>query len=255
MLKQNTTILAQYPFRLIGGIGAERTMWDQTERRNKFVGEAGLSGGTPNGHSHPSSWNLAQKSGGLSSYTAITGAGASGGDAALGLNASATVTGSGAISDATAQLVISMVANLAGSGTIAASDLRGYLNATATLTGGGSVAAAIKALAWASAALSAGGSVTGATPYASGALAANLRGYSELTPEGISDKVWGAVAGNYTEVNTMGQKLNSAASGGVDYAALGAAVWASATRTLTSATGTAPSAEEVAAAVWAKILP
>lgn len=49
----------------------------------------------------------------------------------------------------------------------------------------------------------------------------------------------------------MGAKLNSAASGGVDYAALGAAVWASVSRTLTSAE--APTAEDITAQVLAAL--
>lgn len=49
----------------------------------------------------------------------------------------------------------------------------------------------------------------------------------------------------------MGSKVNSAASGGVDYAALGAAVWASVSRTLTA--DAAPDSEAIAAAVLAAL--
>ena len=50
--------------------------------------------------------------------------------------------------------------------------------------------------------------------------------FSELSPEGLAAAVWGAVAAANNDAGTMGNKLNSAASGGVDYAALGEAVWA-----------------------------
>jgi hypothetical protein len=50
--------------------------------------------------------------------------------------------------------------------------------------------------------------------------------FSELSPEGLAAAVWGAVATANNDAGTMGQKLNSAASGGVDYQALGEAVWA-----------------------------
>jgi len=216
MLKQNTTIYAQYPFRLMGGIGAERTMWGQSERRNKYAGEAGWDKrcGTPSGHLHPSSWTLPQVAGGLSSFTKTVGSATLVGGGALGLNASAGLTGSGSISSATAQLVISMVANLTGSGTASNADLRGYLNAVANLTGGGSLAGAMAAIAWANAALSGDGDITSATPYATGELAATILSYGSLTPEGIRDAVWAANAAANNSSGSMGEKMNNAASAG-----------------------------------------
>jgi hypothetical protein len=41
----------------------------------------------------------------------------------------------------------------------------------------------------------------------------------------IAQAVWNGEAATFNYANTMGNKLNSAASGGVDYSALGAAVW------------------------------
>lgn len=48
--------------------------------------------------------------------------------------------------------------------------------------------------------------------------------FSELSAEGLAAAVWGAVAATNNDAGTMGNKLNSAASGGVDYPALGSAV-------------------------------
>lgn len=50
--------------------------------------------------------------------------------------------------------------------------------------------------------------------------------FSELSPEGLAAAVWGSLAASNNEAGTMGNKLNSAASGGVDYSALAAAVLA-----------------------------
>lgn len=72
---------------------------------------------------------------------------------------------------------------------------------------------------------------------------------SGLTVPGIVNAVWGAVASEFNEAGTMGNKLNTASSGGVDLDALAAAVWSYLNRTLTS--GATPSAEDVAAAVLA----
>jgi hypothetical protein len=48
--------------------------------------------------------------------------------------------------------------------------------------------------------------------------------FSELSPENLAAAVWDAVASANNDAGTMGNKLNSAASGGVDYVALANAV-------------------------------
>lgn len=63
-----------------------------------------------------------------------------------------------------------------------------------------------------------------ARPYALGYMKASTLDSTVLTAKAISTEVWAALAANNNTAGTMGQKLNSAASGGVDYAALAAAV-------------------------------
>jgi hypothetical protein len=75
--------------------------------------------------------------------------------------------------------------------------------------------------------------------------------FSALSPEGLAAAVWGAVSATNNEAGTMGSKVNSAASGGVDLNALADAVWASVSRTLTA--GAAPDSEAIAAAVLAAL--
>lgn len=74
---------------------------------------------------------------------------------------------------------------------------------------------------------------------------------SALTPASITQAVLNAVAIDYNAAGSIGAKINSAASGGVDYTALGAAVWASVSRTLTE--GAAPDTAGIAAAVLAAL--
>lgn len=52
--------------------------------------------------------------------------------------------------------------------------------------------------------------------------------FTELSPEGLANAVWSALAAQYNEAGTMGNKLNTASSGGVDYNALAAAILAAA---------------------------
>lgn len=75
--------------------------------------------------------------------------------------------------------------------------------------------------------------------------------FTELSPEGLANAVWNSLAAQYNDVGTMGNKLNTASSGGVDLNALAEAVWEYVDRTLTSGGGTAPTAEEVADAILA----
>ena len=86
--------------------------------------------------------------------------------------------------------------------------------------------------------------------------AANLRGnlsmtggwtpFTDLSPENLAREVWNAVASQYNDAGTMGAKLNTASSGGVDLNALAQAVWEYATRNLSTSP---PTAAQVATAI------
>lgn len=89
----------------------------------------------------------------------------------------------------------------------------------------------------------------GLTPYAIGSMAGSTADASILTSDTIANAVWQAFSDANNQAGSMGAKLNSAASGGVDYAALGAAVWANVNRTLTA--GAAASPADIADAVLA----
>lgn len=60
-------------------------------------------------------------------------------------------------------------------------------------------------------------------PYAIGWLSGTTA-EAGLTTAGIANAVWGAIASANNDAGTMGQKLNSAASGGVDYGSMADAV-------------------------------
>ena len=90
-------------------------------------------------------------------------------------------------------------------------------------------------------------------PYAKGHMSGTTADLG-LTVAGITNAVWTAPLAAYQGDGTAGKALSAASSGGVDYQALGVAVWSSVSRTLTSSSGTAPTASEVADAVWAKVL-
>lgn len=73
--------------------------------------------------------------------------------------------------------------------------------------------------------------ITGAlTPYAIGSLSGSTVDNSVLTVDAIASSVWESLASGHTDSLTMGGKLNTASSGGVDLNALAQAVWEYATR-------------------------
>lgn len=140
---------------------------------------------------------------------------------------------------ANATITINGVAAIAG---LAAGSASGSLAINAS--------AIIGATAWgiANSTMTVNGS---AVSFGRGFMVASTVDNTTLTPISITNAVWSALSTDYNAAGTMGNKLNSAASGGVDYSALGAAVWAHATRTLTSGS---PTAEQNADAVWAKLI-
>lgn len=168
----------------------------------------------PTGYYPPYAFLPPQVAGELSSINQANGAGSLEASGAMGLNATAGLTGAGDITSAVGQLVVSLVADLAGSGTVSSADLRAYLNAVADLTGGGTASAAIGALAWATAAVDGGGTISSATPYATGTLSATILSYSDMTAEGVRDAVWNAILANYITAGSAGVALASASSAG-----------------------------------------
>lgn len=87
-------------------------------------------------------------------------------------------------------------------------------------------------------------------PYAIGSMVGTTDVATELTPDSVASAVWSALAAEFNDSGSMGNKLNTASSGGVDMDALAASVWSYATRSMTPAERSA-----LADAVWGKALP
>lgn len=194
-------------------------------KRNMFAGEAIESdvASVPDGCRHPVAWIMPRKPGAMSSRNEITGEGTMTGNAWSVKLAEAMLTGSGELT-AFGGLVVQLIASISGSGTVSSADLKAFLQALASIGGSGNATGTMTAFGELIAELLGEGTADGSVLTGIGELEAVIRGYGDLTPEGLRDAVWNAVASNYNATGTMGQKLNSAASGGVDYNALAAAV-------------------------------
>ncbi len=122
-------------------------------------------------------------------------------------------------------------------------------NGTVTITQAGALALTIALAGDGTATITGAGGLSMIVPFDGAALmavtgSANLKGnlsmagditpFTELSPQNLAAAVWGALAAQFNDAGSMGAKLNTASSGGVDLDALAAAVWAYATRGLNS---------------------
>lgn len=229
MLKQNGTILAQYPFRLLGGgtAAGSRAVWGRTDRINIYASEGIDSNiaAAPNGHLAPSAWVLPQSPGGLSSYGEVTGSGIASSSILAVKLAEAGLTGSGDL-DAVGELIVSLLASLTGSGGITHADIKAFLQLVASLSGSGTVSTGtLTGIGALVAALLGDGTAATSILTGRGAMAADLVVTGTgLTTSNVGQAVWAALAAANNAAGTMGNKLNTAASGGVDYGVLAAEI-------------------------------
>lgn len=254
-LKQNTALLGQLPIRLIGGSpGTFRALWGRSSLRNSTVGEGITSqlAGIPSGHLAPSSWNLPYKPGAMSAFT-YTGATFTAGPLtmAAGRNAVGDSTFTFTVGPSQLELVVSASGTSAITFTLtggAAAVLQAVGSIAAQFTVGPSTLGAISGI-FASQTITWSGS---ATPRGDGNMIGAVSPFTELSPENLAAAVWNALATEYNSAGTMGNKLNLASSGGIDYNTLAQAVWTYVTRELTI-TGNEAAADAVRAEIAAEL--
>lgn len=225
-LKANGRQLHSLPLRARGGsvISFEYPESNKSSLRNIFAGQAGIpqTAGTPQGHLYPSAWIYPQKAGSLSAFNTIVGNSEMSGSGGLGRALVAALNGAGILS-VSGQLVVSALADLAGQGLLSG-NVVAVLNAAANMSGAGDFTGAVGAISDALAALSGSGAITGATD-ATGALAADITPFTELSPQSLASAVWASTVAESTTPGSMGELLLDA-GGGSSPSVIAAAVWA-----------------------------
>lgn len=187
--------------------------------RNIFLGEAGVSklSSKPAGARNPIAWQMPQRGGGLASHNATAVSISQTGAAVLGLpgSGSTTITFT---QTATGGLIVSGT----GTATITFSPT-GTLISVASGSGSSTVTLSGSAVIGALAGISGQGNIT-FTPAATIAAIGYMSGLStnetEFSATALANAVWQAVASDYNEPGTMGEKLNDAGSAGNPWAAL-----------------------------------
>ena len=121
---------------------------------------------------------------------------------------------------------LALQVTLAGDGTITVSQSGSVAltialagNGTASITGTGGLSMIVPFDGAAAFALTGAANLKGNL-----ALSGDITPFTELSPQNLADAVWSALSAGYVTTGTMGAKLNSAASGGVDYLAMAEAV-------------------------------
>jgi hypothetical protein len=235
----NGSVLHKSPGRFLngfgttgGGIASMRSAMNKHGMMRNAFEQFDPTAAIPNGYRSPTAWVPAKTAGGLSTKNSIIGSGGLSATIQAGYNIDGTITGSGGITDASLGLIVSIAATLVASGGISSAQVDALASMVATLTGSGDIEATAAGLASLGALITGSGDID-ASNTALMDIAAEIVGYGALTPEGIRDAVWNAALSGYPTSGSAGNTLALAGSGGVDYTALGVAVWSSVSRTLT----------------------
>lgn len=222
MLLQNGSLLNQLPSRFAGGSTVQYLHVHEKSKNHARFGAITPGEAIPPGYNTGLALAMPQAGGGLLAGTGVFGTGELTGNVNFGSNFLCDITGTSTL-DAALAVVVSVFADLTGSGALDAS-LAQTIALTADLAGQGDLLPAIGAIVFLAASFLGAGDIESTLSGKAGLLS-DIKSFGELTPEGIRDAVWNALAVSNNKTGTMGELLNLAGSGGVSYPALAAAVW------------------------------
>jgi hypothetical protein len=232
-LYPNGRYLTRSPGRHFGpSVGLDVYARGRGDRLNRFVSDThARTASTPDGYDVHGT-TPAIRAGSMAARKPLTAV-----DGSASLLSGGPMEGAAALCTVDSSAGLSLVVGLSGTASVL------------TVTGdGGTLSLTIGLDGMASMAFTGSGALSMIVPFegtgsvASVGGAADLRGilsmaggwtpFTDLSPENLAREVWNAVASQYNDAGTMGAKLNTASSGGVDLNALAQAVWEYATRTV-----------------------
>lgn len=224
MLLGNYNVFLKNPITYVGGdstsgVTGLRSNWNVAgDSRNRYYGDGWLDGvadrcGVPSNYAAPYAWNLPPHSGGIGSNVGMQSTSTLAVTMAAGKALEASLSGSGTITSATVQLVVSMVASLTASGAITNAQAVAILQMTAGLSGTGSVTSALTAIGHIVASITTNASMS-PTMNATANMEADITPFTELSPESLAASVWNSIAEDYNASGTTGEKLNAAGTAG-----------------------------------------
>lgn len=221
----NYSVLHKSPTTFMSGTvasGDRASMSKSGSLRNRFLGGISKKSAIPNGYVHPYSWAIAQESGGLATYTSLS-ADVSATDLrlALGVAVSAAIAANISTTNATLALIVALEAALSAGVVTTDANLALLVLLQANISASVSTLDAnlINVLNLA-AALAASGILTDVALVNLVNLSADISSQTELSPESLAAAILNAVAGDYNQAGSIGEKINDAGSAGNPWAAL-----------------------------------
>lgn len=146
----------------------------------------------------------------LVSSNTTDGVGALTGNAAMGRAIASTIAGTGALTSNLSLIIQLACADLNGIGGLSAS-MSGIIQMASTLAGSGNLAASLQLISYVVCNMSGSGAVT-ATLRGTASLEADITPFTTLSPDSLAAAVWNALAANFNDAGTMGEKMNDAGS-------------------------------------------
>lgn len=195
-----------------------RANYNQANRMRRSFLSLPTSFSIPMGYEPPGSWLIAQKGGGLSSFTQIRGTSTV---SAVPLNVrltAADLAGIGTVSSASLSQLIQMAADLNGQGLITDAELAAVSSLAAALSGSGSASGNVSALIPVAAALSGLGAIV-ANLKGTGSLAADITPFTDLSPENLAQAVWNTQLAEHQDTGSAGKALTDAGAAGNPWSA------------------------------------
>lgn len=223
MLLINKYVFGALPLKTVGGVSVSQTREAKIASgpyRNRFA-HFPMHAGHPYGYFGESTNIQPMKSGGISSFTDSRSAVAAAANLAGGRNLVGSATLVIVVDDAQLDRIVSAE----GSSTISISVDTAQLAAAAGAAASGNMSITVdNALCGAIFSVTASGTlaITANDKFltALAHIEADAGGPTPLSPEGLAAAVWEALATDYNEAGTMGEKLNDAGSAGNPWAAL-----------------------------------
>lgn len=214
----NYSVILKNPATFIGGTQVSncRSAFNQCgQNRQRFYPETtgGLPTTTalPEGYLAPNAWLLPYNIGSMTSSN-LNGLGSLSTAGVAGLSGVVSISGAGLL-DATGGLLAGLVVEMDGSGDLTALG-GGLLQAIVTMAGSGALSGVLGATAGITVTMDGVGTLT-ASPKGTGSMVIEIYvNESQATVNQIVAAVWSALAADYNESGTMGNKLNGAGSAG-----------------------------------------
>jgi hypothetical protein len=214
----NYSVILKNPATFIGGTQVSncRSAFNENgQLRQRYYPETieGLPSTTalPEGYLHPNAWMMPYEIGSMVTSN-LNGLGALSIIGVSGLRGEVTMEGAGVL-EASGGLLAGLVVNLSGSGNLTLLG-GGLLEAIVAMAGQGLLSGALGATAGLTVNITGIGTLT-ASPKGTGEMVLEIFvNESQASVDQIVAAIWSALAADYNESGTMGQKLNGAGSAG-----------------------------------------